>query len=123
MEITGWQIYWVTRLENIGLMLFILAVPVLLLSAIWLVATVVERNERCWTCNEKRNHKVKWPLMTFLTAIAVLFTVCFIPTTKEAAAIYILPKVANNEKVQAIPSKILTLADEWLEELRPEKKK
>ena len=42
------------------------------------------------------------------------------PTTKQGAVIWLLPKVVNNEQVQAVPEKALRLLnnqlDEWLED-------
>ena len=34
-------------------------------------------------------------------------------------AIKVIPLVANDETVQELPSKVVELADEWLDELRP----
>jgi len=47
------------------------------------------------------------------------------PSTKEMAFILVAPKlydaVSKNKDLQEMPSKVVTLANEWLEELRPEK--
>lgn len=48
-------------------------------------------------------------------AIAILFTI-MIPSTQQAAVIYCLPKVVNNEQIQGIPDKLLKLSDAWLDE-------
>jgi hypothetical protein len=54
-----------------------------------------------------------------ITAIFGMLT-AMTPTTKQAAVIWLLPKVVNNEQVQAIPHKALRLLnkqmDEWLED-------
>lgn len=42
-----------------------------------------------------------------------------IPSTKQMAAIIIIPKIVNNQKVQEIPDKLLSLAEAWMEELKP----
>ena len=55
-----------------------------------------------------------WYLCAFLIILSIS-----VPTTKQMAAIIIVPKVVNNEQVQEIPNKILDLATEWLEELKP----
>ena len=52
---------------------------------------------------------------------AIIWT--FIPTTKQMAAVMVLPKIINNESVQEMPDKIFKLGIEWLDELRPEKEK
>lgn len=44
----------------------------------------------------------------------------FIPTTKELAAIVVIPKIANSESVQGIGQSIVDLAKDWMAELRPQ---
>lgn len=56
--------------------------------------------------------------LLFIFGILLFLSIC-IPTTKQAAIIYCLPKIANNEQVQKIPDKILKLSNEWLDELSP----
>jgi ABC-type uncharacterized transport system auxiliary subunit len=43
-----------------------------------------------------------------------------VPTTKEMAVIYVVPKIMNNENAKKIPDKVFKLADEWLEKMSPE---
>lgn len=44
------------------------------------------------------------------------------PTTKEMAIIYVTPKItaaiSNNEELKKLPDGILSLANEWIEELK-----
>ena len=44
----------------------------------------------------------------------------FLPSTAEACAIYLIPKIANNEQVQKIPENALRLLnakfEEWIDE-------
>jgi len=54
-------------------------------------------------------------------AILVATVVTFIPTTKQMAAIMIVPRLANSERVQNIGNKVYDLAVEWMEELKPTK--
>jgi len=50
----------------------------------------------------------------------------FLPTTKQMAAIIIVPKICSavesNEQLKQLPNNLFTLANEWMEELRPPKK-
>ena len=46
--------------------------------------------------------------------ISLFFTV-FIPTTKEFAVLYLLPKIVNNTEVQKIPNKALALLNKKLD--------
>ena len=47
----------------------------------------------------------------------------FLPSTREMAAIVILPKVLNNEKLNAVSSELYSSAMEWMKELKPKSKK
>jgi hypothetical protein len=53
---------------------------------------------------------------------ASILVLAFTPSTKQMAAIMIVPKIANNEKVQTIGNKVYDLAVEWMDELKPAKK-
>jgi hypothetical protein len=46
----------------------------------------------------------------------VLFFAVMMPGTKQAAVIYCLPKVVNNNQVQKMPDNLLRLANKWIDE-------
>ena len=50
----------------------------------------------------------KWSLPVFIFGI---FTLSFVPSTKEAAAIWAIPKVINNPQVQSIGTNTLNIAE------------
>ena len=58
----------------------------------------------------------KFYIVTIITGIFAMA----VPTTEEAAVIWLLPKVINNEQVQQVPEKALKLLnqkmDKWLED-------
>ena len=60
-------------------------------------------------------------------ASLLLLVVCLVPNTKEAVAIYLLPKIANNEQVQQLPDKAMQFMngklDEWLKDMQKSEKK
>lgn len=60
-------------------------------------------------------------ISTFLILLLVIGFVgkLFIPSSKTAAAMYVIPAIANNEKIQDAGDRLYTLAVEWMEELRP----
>ena len=62
------------------------------------------------------------PSAIALAAVAFALVAAFVPTTRQMAAIVMVPKIANNEKVQAAGNKLYDLAVEWMDELRPRKK-
>jgi hypothetical protein len=48
--------------------------------------------------------------------ILSLMVAVFIPSTKEYVAIYLIPKIVNNEQVQQIPEKAMTILNSKLNE-------
>lgn len=67
---------------------------------------------------------LKKPVGRILMVVLPIFIisriiVSLVPTTKQMAIIYVVPKVVNSEMVQEIPKKLLDLSKEWLEELSP----
>jgi len=50
-----------------------------------------------------------------------LFAYPFVPTTKEMAAIKVIPAIVNSQDAQEIGQDFKVLAKEWLDELRPKK--
>lgn len=114
MTLSAWDIYWVTRLDEISIALTF-AIPVLIavLALSMFIYAVSE-----FELQGARKLAVKLiPWIVGLTAVNV-----FIPNTKQAAAMIVLPAIVNSEAVQQIPNELTTLAREWLQELRPAKK-
>lgn len=108
--ISPWTVYWITRLDDIQRVLAFVAVIGTIMGVAYTCYNVIEL--------ERRPPKI-WlvvALVAFFVAGAVLT-----PSTKDACAIYLIPKIANNESVQEIGGDVQTLAHEWLEELRPKK--
>lgn len=115
---TEWQIYLWTRLDSIhGLTLgaTIWAVFIFMISGIILM---VESG----SLGDKDNFdRAKLWVLRSVIAMAVFATITvMIPTTQEAAAIYLLPKIANRSELQQIPDKTLKLLnarlDQYLED-------
>lgn len=74
---------------------------------------------------ESENEKQFRIFSTIITGLAVLSFIfaTFLPSTKQIAAIYVIPKIINDERVKQIPDKFLDLGLEWLEDLKPKEKK
>lgn len=60
-------------------------------------------------------------VLLFFADVAAGMLDAFLPSTREAAAIVMVPAVANSEKVQTVGNKLYDLAVEWLDELKPAK--
>ena len=121
--ITPSTIYWITRFDDIRTGLGASAVVAVVLAALVMVLfiSVVE--------NVSRDNEVRLMKLAFSFAAALALLACviwgvrtFVPTTRDAAAMAVLPALANSEKVQTVGNAVYDLAVEWLEELKPAKK-
>lgn len=109
MTITPMQMYWITRLDSVGA----LTCGITVICFVFALFTL-----GCIEVSTKPAKYVGAPLV-ILGALSLCLN-AFIPTTKEMAAILIIPKIVNNEKVQGLPDKVMGLADAWIEDLKPE---
>ena len=118
-EITPSFIYWMTRLTGFNVFLGIIMTLSAIAAIIFMIGTIVTKLD----CGHEYPIFKKYFIMS--TYIFSLITVLFIltPTTKEACAMYVVPKIVNNEKVQNIGQEFYDLALDWMKELHPKKVK
>ena len=128
--ITPTAMYWLTRLDGIHDFSILLTIILLLGTAICFPLGNILAGEKkdYYTTEEEaaRYRKIgnrllsctKWCVAAWIVSVSSLL---FLPTTKEMAAILIVPKVANSESVQQLGDGILDLANQWLDELAPKK--
>lgn len=129
---TWQQVYWITRLDAINGLFRAMAILSFIAAMVFFCAGRIIRD--CWSSEDEiikraRTSAAIWMRRMIPVSIAALiFTVLtvLLPTTKEATAIYIIPKVMNNEQVQNIGDKGLKLLeakfDEWLKDTAGEEK-
>jgi hypothetical protein len=128
MNITPMQMYWLVKLDDLQhavAHLMWLPVTWITITALIVVATMVATadeedsiRERVWR-RSKKAMLLCIPML--LLTVIIPFVASLIPSTKQMAAIMIVPKIANSEKVQTIGNKVYDLAVEWMEELKPSK--
>lgn len=142
--ITTTEMYWLTRLDSIKELLNHGLEPCLffftLLAAIATVLTFCfgtftgnkpyelfdSKSDEELKVTHARLRRVSWRCAAFGCVTSALMAACsvleaFMPTTREMAAIIMVPAIVNNEKVQTVGNKLYDLATEWLDELRPKK--
>lgn len=131
---SAWELYLFIKLDAIIALATTLMTPCYIIGTLtliaWLVLWVVpysSEQERTSTeiqklkvqCKNIRRPIFKILLCTFIVWLPLRLASTLLPTTKEMAIIYVVPKIINNEIVSKIPDKLLNLSSEWIEELRP----
>ena len=135
MNITPSMIYWLTRLDEFSFMfgiVFVCIVAVSLANVIggFVAMDAASTDQLCHPerlSENKHNIKVRFGRAVKLALVALLVGVVnsFIPSTKQAAAIIVIPKIANSEVVAEMgdtAKELVCLAKSWLIELKPQPK-
>lgn len=117
--ITSWDIYWITRLDSVCM--FLIAIGFVLLMLIIFFPLIAEV-----ALELEKQSIVKCELLLSASLLLVCLCGVFVPSTKEFAAIYLIPKIANNEQMQKIPdnaAKLLNVKmEEWIKDTIKDKK-
>lgn len=110
MNITPMEMYLITSLDGI-------VVAGMFITCIFTLCAFVSFGMMLDNC-------IHWilPLLFGVIAFISLVIVIFTPSTKQMAAILIIPQIANSEKVEKIGNGLYDLAIEWMNELKPSKK-
>lgn len=118
MNITPLQLYFITRLDDIRDFLFCIGFGCFLsIIAVGLITLCEDPSNNRYETFIKKTKPwiIRFIVGVFISGCLSVAT----PTTKQMAIVVVLPKIINNEKVQGIPEKVLGLANDWLEELKP----
>ena len=118
---SAWTIYWITRLDALNaLFLFFTIVLLIALATVlinWSIEFIIDST---YVLNKKT--KTICSYIIFLLSISVAL-LAIVPSSKEMAAIIVVPKISNAMIESEIPQKIMNLADDWLEKFEPKNKK
>lgn len=107
------QMYFLVMLDSISCGALLAAVFLGLISFIFTIGYLMAEEMRFVRYDEfPRWIKVLWGscVLSFLVSV-------FLPTTKQMAAIVVLPRIVNNSRVQEIPDKILDFTEAWIKEM------
>jgi hypothetical protein len=119
-DMTWQDVYWLTRFDAINTAMTVMCVAFGITAIVLLIIGLINRYDGYSAEDIKLGARVLKIATGFgVATLATMLLFVFIPTTKEAAVIYILPKVVNNEQVQKIPAEGLKILeakfDEWLD--------
>lgn len=136
--ITPSQIYWLAKLDDIRSFFTDGFLPGIVLASviIGMIASVLLTIIYPMTCcdtdketsgNVKRVRNMSYGVLItgVILGIVTNFIAAFVPSTKQMAAIIVIPRIANSETVSELGDlgkDLVGLAKEWVEELRPTKK-
>lgn len=121
---TMWQMYWLVKLDDLQhgcstILFSLLSIAVILIMFAPLILLELEEHGKSLLLLHGKP-VAKLCLGTIIICAAL---VVFLPSTKQMAAIIIVPQlssaIAENDKLQQLPDKLITLADDWITTLSP----
>lgn len=125
--ITESSVYWLTRLDAIHAWIDVvsvvlwLAAATLVLGAIMTYLASTDYSDK----TESHDKMIRLSRKCLTAALVITATVVFaiygvqtlVPTTREMAAVKVIPAIANSQTARDPGSEITSLAEEWLAEL------
>lgn len=117
--ITPSLIYWISTLDSL-VKLVAVFLAVMIAGLICLIVGIMV-NSDCG--NEKKVRDRCCRLFKVLLPLAVAFSVIlvFVPSSRTVAAMYVVPAIANSEKVHDVGNRLYDLAVQWMKGLSPKK--
>lgn len=126
--LTETTIYFITRLDDVKAVfhgIVIVSGMLVLASSIAVLILFSDAGTNSKLIIDEWKKLIKWwksvRLTCFVLFIVSLVAYALTPTTKEMAAIKVIPAIVNSQDVQEIGQDFKVLAKEWLDELRPKK--
>lgn len=118
MNITPFTIYLISRLTPLHDFLTVLtvlsAITSVLAVILLLVVSAEDGSEGDLPVAIRRF--IRWPIsVLILSSLAT----AVVPTTKDVAAMIVIPRIANSQTVQELGENVVGLAKAWYEELKP----
>lgn len=112
MEISPWVIYWISIMDVLSDAVCTVGLFGAMACAGVLIGCLIE-DRMGW---------VRVSGVSLLVCVLIMFGSVFIPSSKALAAIYLLPKIANNQEIRGEAAEIYSLAKEWLADQVKEEK-
>jgi len=140
MNISAWSIYWLIKLDAIISMMGVFGFISLLFVCVAIggmcISAAIKSDITVNYYTNKEEAEAKrvrftgyisfwYKLFKRLIALPIIFLIMghMLPTTKEMAAIFVIPKIANsefvNETLPAEMAEIYSLAKDWMKSIVP----
>ena len=122
--VSAWDVYWVMQLDSISCGLSILSIGGLLVAAALTIANAASRYDTDMfpSLCDREERKASWAVRAkarkrVLAVALTLFVInSFVPSTKTAAAMVVLPAIANNQTLQREAGELYGIAKQALKE-------
>ena len=111
--ITPIQMYLLLKLDDILAISLVIFVLTFVGFMVCLVGATIYKGEKYFECEYNKLKTGRNILFLFVLFFGSI--VMFLPSTKQMAAIYVVPAIANNEKVQNIGNKTLDISNQLLD--------
>lgn len=119
------EIYWITRLDGINVLLNVMTVLGIVLTVISIGGYIITKNDDyvndCW-----KEFWIKLFKYCFPTTIIITLLFLFTPTTKEALMIWgvggTIDYVKSNDTAKQLPDKCIEALDKWVDSLNEDNK-
>jgi hypothetical protein len=114
------EIYWITRLDGINVLLNVMTVLGIVFTVISIGGYIITKNDDhvddCW-----KKFWIKLFKYCFPTTIIITLLFIFTPTTKEALMIWgvggTIDYVKSNDTAKQLPDKCIEALDKWVDSL------
>jgi len=137
--INAWNLYWILQLDQIQTVLIALTIISGILTAISIIFFAIARAicdnfdpdryfrqeaiEKIISVYESNKVTTSKALkITMTTFLVFLIVTTFVPSSKSAAIMLVLPSIVNNEKIQTEAQELYDIAKNGLKELVEESK-
>lgn len=111
-------VYLILMMNNFKTILGCILFLCFFYNILYLFYLIDSDNEKKEGNEEKHNKNIYLYLKkSIIYLIIFILSMGFIPSTKQAAVIYIVPKITNNKEISELPSNILKLFNEEIKDL------
>ena len=116
---SAWTIYWILQLDSIGVFFGLLFIAGAIFTGSTVLVGVCVTDRGCYPSEKQdeaweRFKRTGWRVGAATVIVGAMST--FIPSTKTAAAMVVIPAIANNETIRAEAGDLYRLAKEALRE-------